>query len=174
MAVESHKIKDKIIDYLKGSVIEIGCGDETIIDGVFGVDGRKFPCVNFVTDNLYDLPIQLLSRVNSFDCCFSSHTLEHLPDSYRCIIEWSEFVKPNGYFVLYLPDGEYYDNYENREHFHDTTYKQFLFWFKRTFCGEALNFKGEQYQKPLFELIEHGQDVGDNRYSFYLVAKKIG
>lgn len=173
MPVESHKIKDKIINYLSGNVIEIGCGDETVIDGVFGIDGRVFPCVSFVTDNLYDLPKQIPDKVGQFDCCFSSHTLEHLPDSYRCISEWSQFVKPGGYFILYLPDGKYYDNYENQEHFHDTTHFQFLFWFKRAFCGEALNFKGEKYSAPVFNLIEDGSDYGDNRYSFYLVAQKI-
>ena len=173
MAVESHKIKDKINQYLKGNIIEIGCGDATIIDGVFGIDGRDFPCVGYLTNNLYNLPKQIPDKLNSFDCCFSSHVLEHLPDSYRCIYEWSQFLKINGYFILYLPDGEHYDNYENREHFHDTTHKQFVFWFKRAFCGEALNFKGEQYELPKFELIEDGKDIGDNRYSFYLVAKKI-
>lgn len=173
MASESAKIKHKIEKYLDGDVIEIGCGDEPVKEGVFGIDGRDFPCVKYRTTDLYNLPEQLHERLGMFDCCFSSHVLEHLPDSFRCVLEWSQFVKKDGYFILYLPEGSAYDNFANPEHFHDTRYEQFLFWFKRTFCGEALNFTGLPYFHPLFELIESGLDVGENRYSFYLVAKKI-
>jgi SAM-dependent methyltransferase len=171
--VESHKIIDKIEEYLQGSVMDIGCGDDTVILGAFGVDGRVSPCVSHVTDNLYDLPSQLPNLVETFDCVFSSHTLEHLPDAYRCVSEWSQFVKPGGYFILYLPEGGAYDNYSNPEHFHDTTYTQFTFWFRRAFCGEALTFTGLLYAAPKFILSESGLDVGENSYSFYLVAKKL-
>lgn len=173
MAVESHKILAKISKYLQGDIIEIGCGDETIVPGVFGVDGRDFPCVNFITDNLYDLPKQLPDKVGTFQVCISSHVLEHLPDSYRAVKEWSDFVKPGGYFILYLPEGSVYNNFENREHFHDTRYQSFMLWIRRSFCGEALNFKGEQYSLPIFEVIEDGLDIGENRYSFYLVLRKL-
>lgn len=173
MAVESHKILGKIHQYLIGEIIEIGCGDETIIPGIFGVDGRDFPCVSFRTENLYDLPTQLPEKVGTFDACISSHVLEHLPDSYRAIMEWGHFLKRGGYFILYLPEGSAYNNFENREHFHDTRHESFLLWIKRAFCGEALNFKGEQYAPPIFSLIEDGLDVGENRYSFYCVLQKL-
>ena len=170
---EALKIKEKIQQYLVGEVMDIGCGDTPITEDAYGVDGRVFPCVKFYTDNLYDLPVQIKHRVGKFDCVFSSHVLEHLPDSYRCVNEWSEFVRPGGYFILYLPEGGAYDNFSNPEHFHDTRYQQFVFWFKRAFCGEALNFKGKPYASPKFILVESGLDVGDDRYSFYLVGKKI-
>lgn len=171
--VESSKIRDRIQQYLSGSVMDIGCGDETIIPGAYGVDGRSFPCVQHLTNDLYNLPGQLPNLVNTFDCVFSSHTLEHLPDAYRCVSEWSQFAKSGGYFILYLPEGGAYDNYSNPEHFHDTRHDQFLFWFKRAFCGEALTFTGLPYSPAKFILSETGLDLGDNRYSFYLVAKKL-
>jgi len=173
MASESKKILPKIEKYLIGEIVEVGCGDEPVKDGVFGIDGRNFPHVNLLTNNLYDIDVRNPELVNKFDCCFSSHVLEHLPDSYRAIMEWSGLVKKEGYFILYLPDGDYYPNKQNPEHFHDTKYEDFMFWFKRTFCGEALNFTGKPYFAPYFQLIESGQDVGEDRYSFYLVAKKL-
>jgi len=173
MASESKKILPKIEKYLIGEIVEVGCGDEPVKDGVFGIDGRNFPHVNLLTNNLYDIDVRNPELVNKFDCCFSSHVLEHLPDSYRAIMEWSGLVKKEGYFILYLPDGDYYPNKQNPEHFHDTKYEDFMFWFKRTFCGEALNFTGKPYFAPYFQLIESGQDVGEGRYSFYLVAKKL-
>lgn len=171
--VESHKIVARLQNYLQGLVMDIGCGEEAVVPGAFGVDGRPFPCVFHATNNLYDLPSQLPHLLGTFDCVFSSHTLEHLPDSYKCVSEWSEFLKPGGYLILYLPEGSAYDNYSNPEHFHDTTHKQFEFWFRRAFCGEALTFTGAAYSPPKFILVESGLDLGENRYSFYLVAKKI-
>lgn len=171
---ESHKILPKIQQYLTGSVLEIGCGDECVVPHAFGIDGREFPCVDYLTDNLYGLPEQIPEHLGKYDCVFSSHVLEHLPDAYSCVLEWSEFCKQGGYFILYLPDGDYYNNEENREHFHDTKYEPFMMWFRRAFCGEGLNFKGHQYGHPIFDLVESGQDVKeDNHYSFYLVAKKL-
>lgn len=173
MATEAAKIRQKIDKYLVGEVVDIGCGDELICPHAVGIDGRVFPHVQKVTNNLYDLDVQYPDLIGKFDCCFSSHVLEHLPDSYRAIMEWSQFLKPGGYFILYLPDGNHYDNKANPEHFHDTKYAEFMFWFRRTFCGEALNYTGKPYFSPYFKLIEDGFDVGENRYSFYLVAQKL-
>lgn len=169
---EEVKIKPIIEKYLVGEVCDIGCGDSPITENAFGIDGRDFPCVKYRTDFLYNLPHDVCGR--KWDCVFSSHVLEHLPDLYRAIEEWGMMVKKDGHLILYLPDGDYYNNKENPEHFHDTKYEPFLMWFKRAFCGEAKNFKGEQYASPIFELIESGQDVEkEDHYSFYIVAKKI-
>ena len=173
MATESAKIREKIEKYLIGEVLDIGCGDELICPQAVGIDGRDFPHVQKRTSSLYDLDTKFPELLETFDCCFSSHVLEHLPDHFRAILEWSKLLKKEGYFILYLPDGNYYPNKENPEHFHDTKYEDFMFWFRRTFCGEALNFTGHPYFLPYFEIIESGLDVGENRYSFYLVAKKL-
>lgn len=170
---EIHKILPIIEKYLDGKVMDIGCGDQTVIDGAFGVDGREFPCVSFRTNTLYGLPGKLIDKIEYFDTLVSSHTLEHLPDIYCAIKEWSAFIKNGGYLILYLPDGDYYNNKENLEHFHDTKYDSFLFFFKRAFCGEAKTFTGEFYSKPIYELVDSGKDIGEDRYSFYVIAKKI-
>lgn len=171
---EEIKIKPVIEKYLLGFICDIGSGDSKITPEAFGIDGRDLPGVDFVTNGLYDLPEKTILCHYKFDVVFSSHCLEHLPDSYRAVKEWSQLCKQGGYFILYLPDGDFYDNKENPEHFHDTKYESFLMWFKRAFCGEAKNFMGEQYAPPMFELIESGQDVTEpNHYSFYIVAKKL-
>lgn len=173
MATESAKIRERIAKYLVGEVVDIGCGDELVCPHAVGIDGRVFPHVQKTTTSLYDLDTKFPELLESFDCCFSSHVLEHLPDHFRAILEWSKLLKSGGYFILYLPDGNHYKNKENPEHFHDTKYEDFIFWFRRTFCGEAINFTGHPYFLPYFEIIEEGLDIGDNKYSFYLVAKKL-
>jgi hypothetical protein len=174
--VESHKILDKIKHYLVQPLCEIGCGDATIIEDCFGIDGRDFPCVDFVTDGLYGLKEKLeqASKPNKFKCLISSHTGEHLPDMFRTVNEWSDLVVSGGYFILYLPQSGAYNNYENPEHFYDTEYKSFLFWITQTFCGGARNYKGEQYAPAKLEVIESGLDIEEEEhYSFYIVLKKL-
>lgn len=173
MAVEALKIKDKIQKYLVGRIADIGCGDECITENAYGIDGRDFPCVSLLTDSLYGLADKLPPMLSKFETVFSSHVAEHLPDMYKTVNEWGSIVEQGGHLILYLPCGSRYDNFENKEHCHDTRYEQFMLWFKRVFCGEALNFKGEQLLPPVFELIEDGTDYGENRYSFFLVAKKL-
>jgi predicted SAM-dependent methyltransferase len=139
--------------------MDIGCGQEIVKLGAFGVDARPFHHTSFVTDTLYDLPVSLKSMVGLLDCVFSSHTLEHLPDDDRALREWSKFLKPGGYLVLYLPDDDYYDNSSNPEHLQVYRYQDFVDKF------------GCQYDD--LKLVEHGLDVGPSRYSFYVVFQKM-
>jgi len=174
--VEGIKIKKRIEQYLIGHVCDIGCGESSISESAFGIDGRDFPCVSFKTDGLYGLKSKLeaAGHPTEFDCLFSSHCAEHLPDMYRTIDEWSDLVKSGGYFILYLPQSGSYNNYENPEHFHDTEYRSFLFWITQAFCGAAKNYKGEKYAPAKIEIVESGLDIEENQhYSFFIVAKKI-
>lgn len=169
---EMEKIRDRAMPYLYGKVIDIGCGGAKILPDAFGIDGRDLPGVDFITNNLYTLPEQLHGKIELAQAIFSSHVLEHLPDHYGAITSWSRLLKPNGYLILYLPDGRYYNNRENEEHLSDTDYDRFLFWFSRTFCGEGKNFRGDNFEAA-FRLVEHGLDIGDDRYSFYIIAQKL-
>jgi hypothetical protein len=77
-----------------------------------------------------------------------------------------------GHLVLYLPEKKYYDNYDNKEHMFNWSYEDFLFWFERSFCGVGKDYKGK-YLPKLFQLVESGLDVGEDKYSFYLIARKL-
>lgn len=169
---ETDKIRDKVQPYLHGFVIDVGSAGSPITPTAFCIDGRDFPNVSHKTDNLYTLPEQLHGKIQLADCLFSSHVLEHLPDHYGAIVSWSKLIKKGGYLVLYLPDGRYYDNKENQEHLTDTDYDKFLFWFSRTFCGEGKDFRGNNFTAS-FQIIESGLDIGEDRYSFYIVSQKL-
>ena len=171
---EVSKIRERVMPYLIGDGMDIGCYDCKVVPNAFGIDGRKAEGVDLVTDGLYELPKKLPDLVDKMSFVFSSHTLEHLHDHYRAIIEWSYFLKKGGYFILYLPQAGRYDNFENKEHIHNTDYESFLMWFTRTFCGEGRDFKGGIYLTPVFELVESGQDPHEeDLYSFYLVSQKL-
>lgn len=176
---EAAKVRDlpRVMQYITGKVLDIGCGPDKITPDAIGVDGRDLPGVDHVFElgeDSKDVIEAILGKHNGekFDVVFSSHFLEHMMDQYRTVRHWRLAIKPGGYLVLYLPDGNHYDNKENPEHMVDMKYEPFMFWFQRVFCGEGKDFKGNPLKK-LFEVVESGMDVGDDRYSFYVVARRV-
>ena len=166
---ETSKIRPKVSQYIQGIIYDIGCGDDKISPDAIGVDGRSVFDGGIIQDGLTDFPAHLHGTA---DVVYSSHVLEHMENDYCAITSWAELLKPGGYLILYLPDGRHYNNYENLEHMRDYQYEQFMMFFRRAFCGEGKNFRGEFLPKT-FNMIEDGLDLGPDRYSFYLVAKKI-
>jgi trans-aconitate methyltransferase len=164
---EAAKVRDmpEVMKYITGLVADVGCGTDKITWDAIGYDGRQLPGVDFNTPMCWLQPMFV-------DTVFSSHFLEHIPSPFDYIMNWHENLKLGGHIVVYLPDGRYYNNHENMEHLVDMNYDQFLFWFRRVFCGEGKDFRGNNLPK-LFELVLHKLDVGDDRYSFVIVARKI-
>jgi predicted SAM-dependent methyltransferase len=170
---ETDKIRDKVLKYLNGFVVDIGCGDSKILNSAFGIDGRNLDGVSLVHDNLYNLEERLsFAQMPLADVVFSSHVLEHLSDHYGAIKSWTSILKTGGFLILYLPDGRHYNNYDNPEHMVNTNYDDFMFWFSRTWCGEGKDFRGQNF-KSIYQVVESGMDVGEDRYSFYVVAQKL-
>lgn len=174
---ESAKVQDMphVMQFITGDIIDIGCGNHRITPEALGIDGRDLPGVGFVTDKPYDIPRDLYvagDKYKDYDTVFSSHFLEHLENQYMAVLSWSKLLRDGGHLVLYLPDGRHYNNQENPEHMIDMNYDQFMFWFRRCFCGEGKDFRGEHLTK-IFDLVESGMDIGPDRYSFYVIAKKV-
>lgn len=164
---EADKVRDlpEVMKYVTGTILDLGCGDDKITPEAIGYDGRALPGVNIVQDDPYDL-----STVDWVDTVFSSHFLEHLANPYEAIVEWAGCINQGGHLVLYLPDGRHYNNNDNPEHLFDWNHDNFVFWIKRSFCGEGKDFKGEHLPK-LMELVDHGMDLRENCYSFYVILR---
>jgi len=166
---ETAKIRDKVSKYLCGVIYDIGCGHDKITPDSIGIDGRPVFAGGVIQEGLTCFPE---SMHETADVVYSSHTLEHMEDDYATIVSWAKLLKRGGILILYLPDGRHYNNYANLEHMRDYQYEQFMMFFRRTLCGEGKNFKGEQLDAT-FKICEDGPDVGEERYSFYLVAEKL-
>lgn len=54
------------------------------------------------------------------DYVFSSHTLEHIPNTQQVLKEWLRIIKPCGYIIIVMPD--------RRLHLHDPTCKRLGEW----------------------------------------------
>lgn len=179
---ESAKVRDlpDVMAYIKGEILDVGCGPDKITPQAVGIDGRQLPGVDIACEMDFKETIWECIRVfrkdnhflSVFDTIYSSHYLEHTPDPYDTILGWGSMLKLGGHLVLYLPDKDHYNNYENKEHLFNWGYKDFMFWFTRVFCGEGKDYRGDHRLK-MFDIVTAGTHYGDDLYSFYLVAKKV-
>ncbi len=83
----------------KGKGIDIGCGNDPILDNVerFDIeDGDANQIGKYVK--------------KQFDFVFSSHCLEHMKNPYHTIQQWWSLVKDNGYLYLIVPDEDLYEH----------------------------------------------------------------
>jgi len=160
---ETAKIRHIAMQYCGGKVIEIGCGPDKIKPEAFGIDGRKLPGVDFnppQIEDIYRLSELLPDHVAQYDCLFSSHCLEHVPNDFRALDDWIHFIKPGGKLFLYLPDDSAYDNLWNAEHYHAYYHEIFLRRF-RAYYGNSM------------VVVDHGSDINlPFKYGFYLCAQK--
>jgi SAM-dependent methyltransferase len=166
---EAAKVRDMphVMQYVVGRIADVGAGHDKITPDALAFDGRALGDNNVRSELMFEV------GDGYFDTIFSSHFLEHIADPYRYIRNWVEFLNPNnGHLVLYLPSKEHYNSHDNPEHLFNWNYDDFMFWFKRSFCGEGKDFRGEHLPK-LFELVESGMDVGEDRYSFFVIARRV-
>lgn len=116
---ESHKAKERrkregfFDKYCQGKGLDIGYGGDPVLPGVRGWDFEHGDA-------------QLLRGLEdaSFDFVYSSHLLEHLPDSKLSLTNWWRVLKPKGYMLLLLPHRDLYEkkkqlpSYFNNDHEH--------------------------------------------------------
>lgn len=126
---EAMKVRFDLVPYARGRAIDLGCGESKVFPSFLGVDNCK--------DNLLfgarikpDMAVDTVERLpifsdGSFDCAFSSHTLEHIEDHKATLAEWWRLVKVGGTLILYLPHADHYPRIgqsgANPDHKHDFT-----------------------------------------------------
>ena len=151
---ETAKIREKVAEYIKEDSygIDIGCGPDKLYKTSLGFDKYKTIAVDFVGD-ARDLPFE----DNEFDYVFSSHCLEDFIDKENVLKEWCRTIKPGGKIGLYLPHKNYYKgcNLDHYELFDADYVKPIL-------------------EKSGFTIDLDYLDIGNNRYSFLVIATKNG
>jgi ADP-heptose:LPS heptosyltransferase/predicted SAM-dependent methyltransferase len=159
---ESGKIRWEVVEYTRGSGLELGCGpvklfphfigiDKEVFDPAHGpslvMDCSKFPCF----------------ADGAFAFVFSSHLLEHIEDTRGALAEWWRLIEVGGYLVLYLPHKDLYPNIgepgANADHKHDFVPEDIL---------EAMRDVAESWDCVRNEV----RSAGDE-YSFFQVFKKL-
>lgn len=159
---EVEKIKDKVSKYLSGIMLDIGSHlhFDKIHPDAIGV-GLKFGAnVSYLVKDVNDLSAEIPELVGMCDVVFSCHMLQNYKDHDMVLFDWIRFIKTGGYLILYLPDSRMYEYHNNPNHKHKYRYEDFLSWM-------GINF-------PQMKIVDSGFDVGPDKYSFYIVAKKMG
>ena len=103
---ETSKTRERLLPYLFGKGLDLGCGSDKISKSALGVDWFTGPGVDFFAD-IRSLPF---FETESFDFVYSSHALEDIEDTEKTLREWWRLVKRAGYLILYLPDKLLYPN----------------------------------------------------------------
>ena len=163
--VEARKILWELVPYFRGKCLELGCGRFKAFPHFLSVDNCRdtelfnIPIKPDIKADVTDLSI---FASESFDLCFSSHTLEHIEDYKKALREWWRLVKTGGYLVLYLPHKDFYPNIgepnANQDHKHDFLPSDILEALKEIATG--------------FDLLENSERNSGEEYSFFQVFRK--
>lgn len=108
---EVGKCKFDVVRFVRGRLLDVGCGPYKIFPYAIGVDNfdhaQRFGW-NYKPDVISDATN--LSFFTNVDSVFSSHTLEHLEEPETALKEWYRVIRKDGYLVLYIPHRDLYPN----------------------------------------------------------------
>lgn len=103
---EVKKCRHRLISLCRGAGLDLGCGDEKIVESAVGIDiGGKAADINL--DLSANDSLAMFSD-NYFDYVFSSHCLEDFEYTEAILKQWWRIIKPGGHLMLYCPDPDYY------------------------------------------------------------------
>lgn len=161
---EVFKCRWDIVPYTRGRVLDIGCGANKGFPHFIGVDnGHHEQFGHSVRPDIWSEADDLwFAKSQSCDAVFSSHLLEHMPDTEKTLREWVRVIKPEGYLCLYLPHKNFYPHIgtegANPDHKHD-------------FLPEDIIKVMESIGG--WDLIENEERNGGQEYSFFQVYKRL-
>lgn len=110
---ETPKVRWEIVQYTRGRGVDLGAGDAKAFPHFISIDNGHHESFGYKIKP--DIHVETCERLDMFadgsmDFVYSSHLLEHIQDWKAALKEWWRIVKPNGYFVLYLPHADFYPN----------------------------------------------------------------
>jgi SAM-dependent methyltransferase len=94
---EASKIRQEFLPLLKGRVLDIGCGDDKVVEMAEPYDvaqGDAQTCWNLT---------------GPYDTIFSSHCLEHMEQPQAALRRWWDLLAEGGFLILVVPDEDLYE-----------------------------------------------------------------
>lgn len=159
---EAAKIRWDIVPYTRGTVLDLGAGPFKAFRHFISVDNQtEYKGFKLRPDVLRDCTDLSIFASKSVDAVFSSHLLEHLPNTFEVLAEWWRVIKVGGHLVLYLPHKKFYPNKgepgSNPNHLHDFLPEDIIECMKAVGGWDLLR--------------NEDRDQGDE-YSFYQVYRR--
>jgi len=93
------RAKDFYEKFLRGRVIDIGCGPDLIVPHAEPFDLEHGDAQQLAS----------LRPIGEYDAVCSSHCLEHMRDVPAALAQWWALVRPGGHLVLVVPDEDLYE-----------------------------------------------------------------
>jgi ADP-heptose:LPS heptosyltransferase/predicted SAM-dependent methyltransferase len=153
---EASKCRHRVLPFLRGLGIDLGCGTDRIHHKAIGIDKAIGAGI------CHDVERLPMFKDASLDFVFSSHCLEDLGPTEDILKEWWRVLKVGGNMVLYLPHKDLYPNVgqpgANPAHLHDFYPEDILKIVKRNFAAK---------------LIRNDVHAEGNEYSFEMILQKL-
>ena len=170
---EVGKVKFDVVPYVRGRLLDIGAGPFRIYPYATTLDNLDHASRfgwQYKPDIIADASNLNMLASESWDCVFSSHTLEHLENPEKNLKEWWRVIKQGGYLVLYLPHKDLYPNIgqpgSNPDHKSDFLPEDIIEMMKPLGCWDlVVNEKRDA---------DFGPGSTLNEYSFLQVYQKGG
>jgi hypothetical protein len=103
MAGFADAIRWKLLPYVYGEGLDLGCGDARPHDWMFGIDIKGGSSAKGPNRCLDATKLVGYFAPESQNFIFSSHLLPELQDWQRVLMDWWSLIKPMGYLILYGP-----------------------------------------------------------------------
>lgn len=162
---EAAKVKWELVPYMRGRVLDIGCGCKKAFPQFTGVDSGKawgLGDADILIDSADSLP---MVAGGVCDMVFSSHLLEHVeydrvPDVLR---EWFRVTKTGGHVVIYVPDEDEYPKVgafgANPDHKWNVNYEKVVAALDSVECS--------------WDMVDFQKRNSGDEYSLLFVVKKL-
>ena len=161
---ESAKIRWELVPYLRGRVLDVGCGAYKAFPQFIGVDNGHHWGMRGVDIRSEASDLSLLAS-NSCDTCYSSHLIEHVnyKDVPAMLSEWFRVTKHGGHVIVYAPDEDEYpkvgDPYANTDHKWKEKNEKFVEALEQVPCN--------------WDMIDFQKRNQNDEYSLFFVVKKL-
>jgi SAM-dependent methyltransferase len=105
---EVRKVRERVVPYLHGVILDVGCGPEKVCAEAIGLDFQS-DAANIQMDISNPESLRLFGD-QAADVVFSSHFLEDIHDYQGMLKEFWRILKVDGVLILYLPHKDLYPN----------------------------------------------------------------
>lgn len=123
-------------------ILDLGCGGNKLPNAI-GLDHRRFPCVDFVSDLNQPLPFEN----ESFDIVYANQVLEHVRELLLLMEEIHRILRPGGLLVAHVPYFRSAWAYIDPTHCRCFTLSTMDYFVKGTDCQRDYSFSNASFSK---------------------------
>lgn len=161
---EAAKIRWSLVPYMRGRMLDIGCGKFKVFPHAIGCDNGHHWGMSGSDVKTEATDLSLFSS-QSCDCIFSSHLLEHIeyekvPDTLK---EWFRVLKRGGHLCLYLPADDAYPKVGERGANPDHKWN----------CQYDNVVAALETLESSWDMLEYEHRIETNEYSHWFVVRRL-